>query len=202
MDLSGGGNAGTVTTQRPRGAVHDALPAFVRFVVLGGGTGLAAGGLLMALSGHLSLPVANALVSVLCTVVATELHHRFTFARGRASRGWAGRAAHVGSAGTALAAYLFTTAAMLGLAAVRPSADLLTQQAVYLGASGLAGIGRFVLLRGFVFAVRTTAVPARRGSARVAAIARATGDSVSVRAGARFALDTPDSARSSMRIAA
>ncbi|WP_202512831.1 hypothetical protein [Streptomyces sp. SID3343] len=192
MDLSGGRNTGTTSTKRP----YSALPAFVRFVVLGGGTGLLGSGLLMVTSDRLTLPVANALVSVLSTVVATELHHRFTFAEGRPSGGWAGRAAHVGSAGTALVAYLFTTAAMLGLAAAVPSADMVTQQAVYLGASGLAGIGRFVLLRCFVFAARTKTAPTRR------AVVRVTGEPVPMRTGSRFGIGAPDSVRSSMRIAA
>jgi putative flippase GtrA len=124
-----------------------AIAAFARFVVFGGGTGIASAATLVALSDTMPIALANAFVTVVSTVVATELHSRFTFRGGRG-----GLRAHAQSAASALAAYLFTTAAMLGLRAVAPHAGVLVEQGVYLGASGLAGIGRFVVLRVFVFA--------------------------------------------------
>ncbi|GCD97989.1 hypothetical protein [Embleya hyalina] len=123
------------------------IAAFARFVVFGGGTGIASSGALVVLSGTMPIAVANAFVTVVSTVAATELHSRFTFGGGRA-----GLRAHGQSALSALAAYLVTTAAMLGLHAAAPGAGVLVEQGVYLGASGLAGIGRFVVLRLFVFA--------------------------------------------------
>lgn len=128
------------------------MAAFVRFVVCGGGVGLLSSGALLVMTGSMPIAVANAIVSVLSTVLVNELHSRFTFRTGRASL-----RVHVESTGTAVVAYLFTTAAMLGLEAAAPHAGALAQQAVYLTASGLAGIGRFVALKVMVFARRTKA---------------------------------------------
>ncbi|MCF2527396.1 GtrA family protein [Yinghuangia soli] len=131
------------------------LASFVRFVAFGGGTGLAASGVLLFLSGYMSLVLANALVTVASTIVANELHSRLTFRS--AERGWR---MHLKSTGTVAVSYLFTTTAMLVLHAVVASPSVLLDQAVYLTASGLAGIGRFAVLRVFVFAA------ARGGAAK------------------------------------
>ncbi|WP_101897408.1 hypothetical protein [Embleya scabrispora] len=133
--MSAAGKSGTVA-------------AFVRFVVCGGGTGLASSAALVALTGHLSIAVANALVTVVFTLLATELHSRFTFGAGRAR----GRL-HVQAALSALVCYLFTTGAMLALHAMQSSPGVVKEQAVYLTASGIAGIARFLFLR-FVVRVR------------------------------------------------
>ncbi|MFI6981154.1 hypothetical protein ACIBSV_21530 [Embleya sp. NPDC050154] len=130
-----------------RAGKSGSIAAFARFVVFGGGTGIASSGALVVLSDTMPIAVANAFVTVVSTVAATELHSRFTFGGGRA-----GLRAHGQSALSALVAYLFTTAAVLGLHAAAPGAGVLVEQGVYLGASGLAGIGRFVVLRLFVFA--------------------------------------------------
>ncbi|MEU0935096.1 hypothetical protein [Embleya sp. NPDC005971] len=130
-----------------RAGKSGSIAAFARFVVFGGGTGIASSGALVVLSGTMPIAVANAFVTVVSTVAATELHSRFTFGGGRA-----GLRAHGQSALSALVAYLFTTTAVLGLHAAAPGAGVLVEQGVYLGASGLAGIGRFVVLRLFVFA--------------------------------------------------
>ncbi|MDI2126988.1 hypothetical protein [Yinghuangia seranimata] len=124
-----------------------AIGSFIRFVVFGGGTGIASSAALVYLSAGMSVAVANAVITVVSTLLANELHSRFTFRNGRAS--WR---VHVESTGTAVVCYLFTTVAMLALDAVAPNAGTLTGQAVYLTASGLAGIGRFAILRLFVFA--------------------------------------------------
>ncbi|MFE3201944.1 hypothetical protein [Embleya sp. NPDC059237] len=133
--MSAAGKSGTVA-------------AFVRFVVCGGGTGLASSAALVALTGHLSIAVSNALVTVVFTLLATELHSRFTFGAGRAR----GRL-HVQAALSALVCYLFTTGAMLALHAMQSSPGVIKEQAVYLTASGIAGIARFLFLR-FVVRVR------------------------------------------------
>jgi hypothetical protein len=78
------------------------------------------------------------------------LHHRFTFRSGGV--GFAGLRIHAKSAATLLAAYLFTTAAVLGLGVLDARASPLLIQAVYLAASGVAGTGRFLVLRLMVFA--------------------------------------------------
>ncbi|WP_191864178.1 hypothetical protein [Embleya scabrispora] len=133
------------------------VAAFMRFVFFGGGTGLASGAVLVALSGHLSIVVANAVVTVVFTLLATELHSRFTFRAGRAR----GRV-HVQSALSAGVSYLFTTGAMLALHAMQPAPGVLKEQAVYLTASGAAGIARFLFLRFVVTpkALVATVVPA------------------------------------------
>jgi putative flippase GtrA len=155
--------------ERPAGAGGDGaaprgpLAAFVRFVFFGGGVSLLSSGVLLLTTGRVPFAVANAVVTVVSTLVTTELHHRFTFAGGgsgaggggaKGRRGSAGWRIHAKSALTLVAAYLFTTAAVLLLGAVRPGAGPLLTQAVYLGASGAAGIGRFLILRLVVFARR------------------------------------------------
>ncbi|WP_371871397.1 hypothetical protein [Phytohabitans rumicis] len=100
---------------------------------------------------------ANALITVASTLLGTELHARFTFGAGRRAQ-WQ---QHLQSAGSAMAAYLVTSAAILVLHAVQPSPSMRWEQAVYLGASGLAGAGRFLVLRLYVFARGRTPVPLR-----------------------------------------
>ncbi|GAA3569585.1 hypothetical protein GCM10022295_59180 [Streptomyces osmaniensis] len=95
--------------------------------------------------------VANALVTVAGTLLCTELHALFTFGTGRRPD-WR---RHMQSSGSAVAAYLATTAAMFALYAVQPSPGMVWEQTVYLTASGLAGVGRFLVLRLFVFADRS-----------------------------------------------
>ena len=126
------------------------LSSFARFVVCGGGVGLLAGAAVPLLGTAMPWALANALITVASTLLCTELHARFTFGTGRRP----GLREHLQSAGSATAAYLVTTAAMLILHAVQPSPTLLCEQAVYLTASGLAGVGRFLVLRLFVFAER------------------------------------------------
>ncbi|WP_436789506.1 hypothetical protein [Yinghuangia sp. YIM S10712] len=131
---------------------RNAVAAFIRFVVFGGSVGLLSGAALMLLTDTslaMSIAVANVIVSVVSTLLCNELHSRFTFKRGRATL-----RAHAESTGTAVVAYVFTTTAMLVLDAVAPHAGALTSQAVYLSASALAGIGRFVVLHLVVFARR------------------------------------------------
>ncbi|MEU6392949.1 GtrA family protein [Streptomyces sp. NPDC046939] len=142
-----------------------ALASFVRFVGLGGGVGVAASLSVPVVAGAGALPwaVANALVTVASTLLCTELHARFTFAKGRR----ANLREHWQSAGSASAAYLATSLAVLVLHLVWSSPGALTEQAVYLGASGLAGAGRFLALRLYVFAARArtrTRTPSRMGT--------------------------------------
>ncbi|MEU0029153.1 GtrA family protein [Streptomyces sp. NPDC006335] len=108
----------------------------------------------------LTLPwaVSNAVVTVASTLLCTELHARFTFGTGRRA-GWR---EHWQSAGSAAVAYLATTAAVYVLHLAQPSPGLLSEQLVYLSASGLAGLGRFLVLRLYVFAVRRSQQTAAR----------------------------------------
>jgi hypothetical protein len=120
-------------------------------------------------------PYADGRVSLTATasrthLLSTELHARFTFGAGHA--GWR---QHWQSAGLATAAYVVTSTAVLVLHLVQPSAGVLYEQVVYLTAAGLAGTGRFLALRLFVFAggrtrttVRATSpAPTRQAGAKV-----------------------------------
>ncbi|MFD6292572.1 hypothetical protein [Streptomyces sp. NPDC060205] len=128
-------------------AAPGAFVSFVRFVVCGGGVGVLASGAVALLAGVVPWVVANAVITVASTVLCTELHALFTFGTGRRA-GWR---RHWQSAGSATAAYAVTSLAILVLHLVQSSPGALTEQIVYLGASGLAGVGRFLLLRLFVF---------------------------------------------------
>lgn len=123
------------------------LEAFVRFVVCGGGVGLAASGALVLLGERIPLVLANAVVTVVSTVIATELHSRISFRSKR--KGWR---VHLQSGLTVAVSYGFTTGALLVLHAAQSAPSVLVEQSVYLSASALAGVGRFALLRVVVFA--------------------------------------------------
>ncbi|MFD0309609.1 hypothetical protein [Streptomyces sp. NPDC127119] len=129
-------------------AAPGAFVSFVRFVVCGGGVGVLSSGAVALLAGAMPWALANAVITVASTVLCTELHALFTFGTGKRA-GWR---RHWQSAGSATAAYAVTSLAVLVLHLVQSSPGVLTEQAVYLGASGLAGVGRFLMLRVFVFA--------------------------------------------------
>lgn len=124
------------------------LASFARFVVCGGGVGVLSSFAVTLLALSMPWGLANAVITVASTLLCTELHARFTFGAGRR----AGRREHWQSAGSAAVAYVVTCAAMFLLHLVQASPSALTEQIVYLSASGLAGLGRFLVLRLFVFA--------------------------------------------------
>lgn len=124
------------------------LASFVRFVVCGGGIGVLSSFAVPLVAMTMSWAVANAVITVASTLLCTELHALFTFGTGRRP-GWR---RHLQSSGSAAAAYAVTCAAMFLLHLFQSTPGMLTEQAVYLGASALAGIGRFLVLRLFVFA--------------------------------------------------
>jgi putative flippase GtrA len=126
--------------------------AFFRFAGLGCGVTLAASAALVLLSQWMPwMPwmAANVLTTVVSTVAATELHARVSFGHGRP-----GLAGHLKSAATMAAGWLVTSAAVCALAALRPGAGLFLQQTVYLSATALVGLGRYLVLRLSVFAQR------------------------------------------------
>ena len=127
---------------------RSAVGSLTRFVLFGGGVGLACSAAVPALATLMPWAAANALLTVASTLLGTELHARFTFAAGQRAQ-WR---QHMQSAGSATVAYLLTSAAVLVLHGVRPSAGMHWAQAVYLVASALAGTGRFLVLRLYVFA--------------------------------------------------
>ncbi|MGF0176415.1 hypothetical protein ACQF36_40010 [Streptomyces sp. Marseille-Q5077] len=159
------------TAQSRQQAAPSAFTAFTRFVFCGGGVGLASSFAVAALASWLPWAFANALVTVVSTLLATELHARFTFGAG-------GRATwrqHAQSAGSAAAAYAVTCVAMLVLHQLVAAPGAVLEQVVYLSASALAGIARFVVLRLVVFARNRSQAAATVSTARPvqAVVARA-----------------------------
>ncbi|AXE81304.1 hypothetical protein C5746_35040 [Streptomyces atratus] len=157
----------TAPSRRQPRTLHPLVAAFVRFVVCGGGVGLASSGALVLLSDRIPMAVANALVTVVSTVIATELHGRVSFRSER--KGWG---VHLQSGVTVAVSYAFTTGALLCLYAIRSEPSALVEQTVYLSASALAGIGRFALLRVVVFGDRKQTL-SRDDSLSKAAVAMA-----------------------------
>ncbi|WP_329292312.1 GtrA family protein [Streptomyces pseudovenezuelae] len=143
------------------------LASFVRFVVCGGGIGVLSSFAVPLVAMTMPWAVANAVITVASTLLCTELHALFTFGTGRRP-GWR---RHLQSSGSAAAAYSVTCVAMILLHTVQSSPALLTEQAVYLSASALAGIGRFLVLRLFVFTGTHTS---RRPSGTMVALPRPT----------------------------
>ncbi|KKD05636.1 hypothetical protein [Streptomyces sp. WM6386] len=150
-----------------------AITAFARFVLFGGGVGIASSFAVAALDTWITWALANAVITVSSTLLATELHSRFTFGAG----GRATRSQHAQSAGSAAAAYAATSVAMLVLQLLVAAPGAVLEQVVYLSASALTGVARFAVLRLVVFArnrsqtattVRT-ARPVRTTTARAAA---------------------------------
>ncbi|MEU0941432.1 GtrA family protein [Streptomyces canus] len=130
-------------------AALNPVVSFLRFVTLGGGVGVLSGLAVALLATTLPWALSNALVTAGSTLLCTELHARFTFGTGRRA-GWR---EHWQSAGSATAAYLATTGAVYVLHLTQPAPGILSEQIVYLSASALAGLGRFALLRLYVFAL-------------------------------------------------
>ncbi|QES40563.1 hypothetical protein DEJ49_05765 [Streptomyces venezuelae] len=150
-----------------RGRGPGALHAFARFVLCGGGVGLASSFAVAGLAHSVPWAMANALVTVVSTLLATELHARFTFGAG-------GRATwrqHVQSAGSAAAAYVVTCGAMLVLHQVVAAPGAVLEQVVYLSASALAGVARFAVLRAIVFARTRRPRPAPADASRPVTVA-------------------------------
>ncbi|MEU5950962.1 hypothetical protein [Streptomyces sp. NPDC047525] len=136
------------TAQNQQQTAPGTFTAFARFVLCGGGVGLASSFAVAGLASWIPWVLANAFVTAVSTLLATELHARFTFGAG-------GRATwrqHAQSAGSAAAAYAVTCVAMLVLQQLVTSPGAVLEQVVYLTASALAGVARFVVLRLVVFA--------------------------------------------------
>ncbi|MCX4632050.1 hypothetical protein [Streptomyces sp. NBC_01443] len=136
------------TAQSRQQATPGAVTAFARFVLCGGGVGLASSLAVAALAVWVPWGLANALITAASTLLTTELHARFSFGAG-------GRATwrqHAQSAGSAAAAYAVTCVAMLVLHQLVAAPGALLEQGVYLSASAIAGVARFAVLRLVVFA--------------------------------------------------
>ncbi|MFI6376512.1 hypothetical protein [Streptomyces sp. NPDC050546] len=137
-----------MTAQSRHQAAPSVFTAFARFVLCGGGVGLASSFAVAALASFIPWVLANALITAVSTLVATELHSRFTFGVGRRAT----RRQHAQSAGSAAAAYAVTCVAMLILHQCVAAPSAVLEQVVYLSACALAGVARFAVLRLLVFA--------------------------------------------------
>lgn len=135
------------TAQDRQSAAPGAFTAFARFVLCGGGVGVASSFAVTALASWVPWALANALITVVSTLLATELHARFTFGAGGRATG----RQHAQSAGSAAAAYVVTCLAMLALQQLVAAPGAVLEQVVYLSASALAGVARFAVLRLVVF---------------------------------------------------
>ena len=157
--------AGSTKSPSPSPSSSPAAPgplaSFVRFVVCGGGVGVLSSFAVPLVAMTVPWAVANAVITVVSTLLCTELHALFTFGTGRR----AGLRRHLQSSGSAVAAYAVTSAAMFLLHTVQSAPTMLTEQAVYLSASALAGTGRFLVLRLFVFTTARKPHPAIRPTA-------------------------------------
>ena len=162
-------------TSKPQSAPGP-LASFARFVLCGGGIGVLSSFAVPLVALSMPWAVANAVITVASTLLCTELHALFTFGTGRRP-GWR---QHLQSAGSATAAYVATCVAVFILHAVQSSPSTLQEQAVYLSASGLAGIGRFLVLRLFVFAGKGNRTEAR-AEVRPASVRPASARPASVR---------------------
>lgn len=136
------------TAQGRQQAAPGAFAAFARFVLCGGGVGLASSFAVATLASWIPWALANAVITVVSTLLATELHARFTFGAGRPAT-WR---QHAQSAGSAAAAYAVTCVAMFALHQLVAAPGVVLEQIVYLSASALAGVARFAVLRLVVFA--------------------------------------------------
>ncbi|WP_043217088.1 GtrA family protein [Streptomyces sp. 351MFTsu5.1] len=145
----------------PSPAAPGPLASFVRFVVCGGGVGVLSSFAVPMVAMTMPWAVANAVITVVSTLLCTELHALFTFGTGRR----AGLRRHFQSSGSAVAAYAMTSAAMVLLHTAQSTPTLLTEQTVYLTASAMAGIGRFLVLRLYVFTTTRSPHPEIRPTA-------------------------------------
>ncbi|MDX6744754.1 GtrA family protein [Actinocorallia sp. A-T 12471] len=124
--------------------------SFVLFVAMGGGVTVLSS-VLLSLFGLISdvplqLVAVNAVITILGTLLSTELHRLYTFRSGRR-----GLRMHAESALTAFGAFAATSFAMVALRAVHPNPSVLLDQGVYLFASAVAGTVRYLVLRLVVF---------------------------------------------------
>ncbi|WP_238696682.1 hypothetical protein, partial [Streptomyces sp. E5N298] len=130
------------TTQSGRRATPGALAAFARFVLCGGGLGLASSFAVAGLASWVPWALANALVTAASTLLGTELHARFTFGAGGRTT-WR---QHAQSAGSAGGAYAGKAAAEVVLHQGGAGAGAGVEKNVYLAAPPANGVARLGVL--------------------------------------------------------
>jgi putative flippase GtrA len=138
-----GADVETVPSQRAWGG---RVLAFGRFVLVGGASTGLASGLFLLFGIWMPAVLANTAAAVLSTVAANRAHAQWTFRSGRTGAGM-----QVGAGLTAALSYGVTTASLLTLHWLDPSAGRDLELGVLIGASALAGILRYLLLLVGVF---------------------------------------------------
>lgn len=145
---------------------HPLVVQLVRYGMVGGlGTAVNAA-IFLALRNWLDSVPANLVALVVSTAVSTEVNRRFTFGGGAAHR-WR---ANVQIGGTVLFYALYSSAVLLLLGAVVDAPTPLEETLAVVVASTLGGLGRFLLLRYWVFGTderpvgRRTAEPGTVGA--------------------------------------
>jgi putative flippase GtrA len=139
--------AGTTLAGAPLHRDHPLAVQAARYVLVGGlGTAVNAAVFLLLRTGLDAVP-ANLVALLVSTAVSTEANRRFTFGGGGVHR-WRVR---VQVGGTVLFYAFYSSAVLLLLALVVESPTVVQQTAAIAGASVLGGLGRFLLLRYWVF---------------------------------------------------
>ena len=138
---------------------HPLLVQVTHYVVVGGlGTAVNAVAFLLLRTGLEAVP-ANLVALLVSTAVSTEANRRFTFC-GEAVHRWRAR---VQIGGTVLFYAFYSSAVLLLLELVVDAPTPVEQTVAIAAASVLAGIGRFLVLRYWVFG--TDGAPAQRETA-------------------------------------
>lgn len=129
---------------------HPVVVQLIRYAIVGGGsTGLTAV-LFLAMRGWLEAVPANIIALVVTTAVSTEVNRRFAFGGAQAHRlrEW------VQDVGTVTFYAGYTSAVLLVLHMVLPSASPMNEAVAVAVASVGGGIARFLVLRYWVFETR------------------------------------------------
>lgn len=126
---------------------HPFLVQLVRYAIVGGlGTGVNALVFLLMRTWMDTLP-ANLVALIVSTLVSTEANRLFTFGGAVAHR-WR---AHVQNGGTVLFYAFYSSAVLLLLTLLVDSPSPLLESAAVATASVLGGLGRFLIMRYWVF---------------------------------------------------
>jgi len=119
-----------------------------RYVLVGGLSTAVNAGLYLVLRGWWDVLPATLAALVASTLVSTEVNRRFTFAAGRADS-WR---MHLQTAGTVAFYACYSSLVLAVLATVVAEPTPLLESAALAAASVLGGLGRYLLLRRWVFA--------------------------------------------------
>ena len=138
---------------------HPLVVQLWRYVVAGAaGTGVNALTFLLLRTSWENPLAANLVALVVSTLVSTEVNRRFTF-EGAHGPAWR---RHAQTAGVIAFYAAYSSAVLLGLAALVETPTALLETAVVAAASVLGGAGRFLLLRFWVFSQADREVPTSR----------------------------------------